>query len=251
MEGDEAPSLTYYPAEKKRGRGAVIICPGGGYGGRAPHEGEAYALFLNSAGLDAFVLNYRVIPYEFPCQLLDARRAVRLIRSMAKELDLNPKKIAIMGSSAGGHLAAMTSSYREALPDEGVDSIDRLDPIPNGQILCYPVTERDYEKDSYANLLGERLEELYETVVPKLIADENTPPAFMWHTAEDSLIHVANTYKYAARLTELGVPVELHVYPFGYHGLGLGNSEEYSHMRSWAKLLIKWLELFDFITEEV
>ena len=94
----EIPKLTYYPAESKKGRGTVVICPGGGYSGRANHEGEGYAVFLNECGLDAFVLDYRVAPNRFPTPLLDARRAVRYVRANAEKYGINPEKIAIMGS---------------------------------------------------------------------------------------------------------------------------------------------------------
>ena len=108
--GGEIPKLTYYPAKDQRGNGTVIIAPGGGYGMRAPHEGEGYARFLSENGLNAFVLDYRVAPNRFPTELLDARRAVRFVRANAELFGIDPNHVAFMGSSAGGHLAALVST---------------------------------------------------------------------------------------------------------------------------------------------
>ena len=114
-EGHHHPTLEFYKTENKRGRGTVVILPGGGYARRAPHEGEGYAKFLNELGLDCFVLQYRCAPTRFPYPLLDARRAMRYVRANAEKYGIDPEKIAIMGSSAGGHLAEMTATYREKL----------------------------------------------------------------------------------------------------------------------------------------
>ena len=121
-----------------------MILPGGGYINRAAHEGESYAYFLNEVGMDAFVLQYRVSPYRFPIELLDARRSIRYIRANAEKFGINPSKIGIMGSSAGGHLAEITSLYSGKIDGEGYDELDEVSYKPNAQILCYPVT--DFEK---------------------------------------------------------------------------------------------------------
>lgn len=251
--GGERPTLTYYRAEQKRGRGTVIICPGGGYAIRAPHEGEGYALFLNRAGLDAFVVDYRVSPNRFPRPLLDARRAVRLVRQRAAEYGIDPSKIAIMGSSAGGHLAALTATYRGALTGEGVDATDSIDPLPNAQILCYPVIDlyRPYAHlGSAENLLGEEQLADAPRYTPSDIADAQTPPAFIWHTAADSCVDVTNSYVYAMALRRLNIPCELHVFPFGPHGQGLADSHDDRdslYMREWSSLLLRWLQLYGYL----
>ena len=249
--GGEKPRLTYYPAENKRGRGTVVICPGGGYSRRANHEGPGYAEFLNECGLDVFVLDYRVAPNRFPAPLLDARRAVRYVRANAEKYGIDPEKIAIMGSSAGGHLAAMTSTYKKPIDGEGVDELDKVCPLPNAQILCYPVTNYESHNGSYNNLLGaEHTEEERLALTPNLLVDGKTPPAFIWHTFEDASVAVASTYDYVTRLKEHNIPTELHVYPYGRHGLGLGNVPERGivpHVQSWAGLLENWLKLYGYI----
>jgi len=154
-EGHHHPTLEYYPAENKHASGTVIIFPGGGYARRAPHEGEGYAKFLNEQGMSCFVLQYRVAPTRFPYPLLDARRAVRYVRANAEKFGIDKDKIAVMGSSAGGHLAALISTYRGEIDGEGADELDNTDCLPNAHILCYPVTDMDSHNGSYRNLLGE------------------------------------------------------------------------------------------------
>lgn len=246
LAGEEIPILTYYPSDKKATKATVVICPGGGYRLRAPHEGEGYAKFLNAAGYDAFVVDYRVAPYRFPYPLLDARRAIRFVRHNAEKFDIDPNRIAIMGSSAGGHLSALLSTYRAELEDEGADEIDNESYLPSAQILCYPVIDRAGHFGSYENLLGPGNEEMDALVNPALIADEATPKCFLWHTNEDKSVDVCNSYRYVARLKELGVPVEMHIFPYGRHGLGLAPGEEHDHLRKWADLMLDWLKLIGF-----
>ena len=251
--GQTNPRFEYYPAENKRGRGTVVICPGGGYANLANHEGKNYAEFLNECGLNVFVLYYRVSPNRFPAPLLDSRRAIRYVRANAEKYGIDPEKIAIMGSSAGGHLAAMTSTYRAPIDGEGVDELDKVCPFPNAQILCYPVTNFESHNGSYNHLLGnEHSEEERLAVTPNLLVDGNTPPAFIWHTFEDASVAIASTYDYVTRLKEHEIPTELHVYPYGRHGLGLGNLPERDvvpHVQSWAGLLENWLKLYGYIGE--
>ena len=249
--GETNPTFEYYPAENKRGRGTVVVCPGGGYHHLAEHEGKGYADFLNACGLDVFVLKYRVAPNRFPAPLLDARRAVRYVRANAEKYGIDPEKIAIMGSSAGGHLAALTSTYKKPIDGEGVDELDKVCPMPNAQILCYPVTNFESHNGSYNNLLGaEHTEEERLAVTPNLLVDDTTPPAFIWHTFEDATVAIASTYDYVTRLKEHNIPTELHVYPYGRHGLGLASAvegRELTHVQSWAGLLENWLKLYGYI----
>ncbi len=244
----EIPVLTYYKTSVKLGRGTVIICPGGGYSRRSPHEGQGYAEFLNCKGLDAFVLDYRVAPNRYPAALSDARRAIRFVRHNAEKFGIDPDKIAIMGSSAGGHLAAHAATYVGELEEECMDEIDRESYIPNGQILCYPVIDKEGHRGSYNNLLGEKVEELADSVTPYNLASDKTPPAFIWHTADDSCVNVLNTYRYVTRLRELLIPTELHIFPFGTHGLGLATDpwRINPHVMSWSELMTKWLELYGY-----
>ena len=246
QEGAEKPWLTYYPAERKRGDGTVLIFPGGGYRARAAHEGVGYAEYINSIGLDAFVLDYRVKPTQFPYPLLDARRALRFIRARAEEFGINPEKIAVMGSSAGGHLAAMVSTYKPGIDGEGVDEIDRLFGLPNAQILCYPVLDIMGHPGSFMNLLGDNVR-AHGNVTPYLTADKDTPQMFLWHTATDGAVDVNNSFRYATRLHELGVNMEMHIYPVGGHGLGLAPNLGY--VQDWAMHLEKWLKFIGWISE--
>jgi acetyl esterase/lipase len=146
-----------------------------------------------------------------------------------------------MGSSAGGHLAALVSTYLDPIEGEGRDEIDKEDFLPNGQILCYPVIasdERIAHIGSYQNLLGERFGEK-EKFSPELLVCEKTPEAFLWHTAADAAVNVCNSYRYATALREHNVPCEMHIFPEGPHGLGTAPMMPY--VSRWTALLIDWL----------
>ncbi len=239
--------MYHYPAIRHASDCAVIILPGGGYAHLAPHEGKGYAQLFNTFGIDAFVLQYRVSPNRFPLPLLDARRAIRYVRSKAAEFNISKDKILIMGSSAGGHLAALTSTYLEKIEGEDIDEIDNEDFIPNGQILCYPVISCDESishAGSYKNLLGERYEER-EAFSPDLLVTEKTPKAFIWHTAEDAAVNVINSYRYAEALRRNHISHELHIFPHGPHGLGLAYSDP--HVAEWTQLFRRWLMLNGFL----
>ncbi len=244
---EEIPVLDIYIPENKTTDIAVVIMPGGGYRGRAPHEGKGYAEFLNAHGIAAFVCQYRVAPHRFPLPLLDARRAIRYVRYFSEKFGISKEKVYIMGSSAGGHLSAMTSTYREPIEFEGLDDIDRENPNPNGQILCYPVIKLlgkgVAHLGSGMNLLGDKQVEMGEELSPDLIADENTPKAFIWHTFSDPAVNVINSLDYAKRLRQMNVPVEMHIYPEGSHGLGLAPSNP--HVADWAERLIAWLKFYE------
>lgn len=242
----EEPVLEYYPAKEKKTDACIVIFPGGGYDHRATHEGEGYAKFLNSFGMDAFVLQYRVSPYKFPIELLDARRCIRYVRANAEKFGINSSKIGVMGSSAGGHLAALLCTYSKNIENENVDEIDNFDYIPNFQVLCYPVIAiSDFtisHLGSTLNLLGNTSEELEKAPMldPYVIANKNTPKAFVWHTSEDAVVNVCNSLKYGEKLRMLSIPFEMHIFPNGPHGLGL--AEQIPHVAQWQKLFISWLK---------
>jgi acetyl esterase/lipase len=249
IDGEEKPTITYYKAEKKSCDSAAVIFPGGGYSFRASYEGEDYALFLNSIGMDSFVVNYRVAPYLHPTQLLDARRAVRFVRANAERFGINPDRIAVMGSSAGGHLAALVSTADYEILGEGIDEIDKFSAKPNMQILCYPVTDLKSHIGSFMRIIPSCTICEFDSVTPTLLASKNTPPAFIWHTMTDEGVNPASTLEYAKRLQELGINYELHIYPVGPHGLGLANKDSRLNpqVQSWTDLLRKFLSLHGFL----
>lgn len=244
--GEHPTTINYYKPENKCTDVCVLIFPGGGYSFRAEHEGKGYAEFLAKNGVSSFVVDYRVTPDYFPLPLLDARRAVRFVREHASEYGVNPHKIFVMGSSAGGHLAAMLSTYTAKIEGEGVDATDDIDFLPDGQILCYPVIlcpeAGNAHEGSYKKLLGEENLAFAPDIDPSRNVTENTPPAFIWHTAADAGVNVINSYEYAKALRNCSVPVEMHIFPEGKHGLGLAGAMP--HVAQWTGLLINWIKLF-------
>ncbi len=244
--------LEYYPAEHKITDTVFLVLPGGGYTGLAHHEGSGYAAFLNDFGIDAFVLYYRVSPEYFPRPLMDARRAVRYIRANADRFGISPDKIVIMGSSAGGHLAALTSNYRSEIPEEKDDELLSVSPLPNASVLCYPVIALSdlavTHVGSCINLLGAHGIGKAKEVDPVYLIDEKTPPAFLWHTSDDAVVNVINSLRYGEKLREHGIPFEMHVFPKGRHGLGV--APENKNIQVWPRLLRTWLGEIGFFSEK-
>lgn len=247
--------ITSYIPDEKKFDGAVVILPGGGYSMRAEHEGRGYAEFLADNGMVSFVVDYRVSPFEFPLPLLDSRRAIKFVRYYADKYGIDKSKIAVMGSSAGGHLAAMTSTYFEPVGyDDNCDAIDAEDFIPNAQILCYPViylyNDEIRHISSANNLLGNRVEEYAHKLTPIDIVSNKTPKAFIWHTFEDQSVHVYNSLDYAKALKKNNIPTELHIFPEGWHGMGLANDDANDklklHINQWGRLLVNWLDYIGF-----
>ncbi len=243
--------LFAYLPEKRNSDAGIVIFPGGGYTNLAEHEGEGYATVLAEWGITAFVVKYRVWPNTFPAPLEDARNAVRHVRSHAAEYGIDPQKVVAMGSSAGGHLAALLSTYTDALEGE-TDTF--ADYRPNAQVLCYPVICSPQSVGishvgSYQYLLGTRDKDFCLAYDPALLVNEQTPPAFIWHTAEDAEVNVINSYTYATALRKCDIPTELHVFPHGWHGLGM--RDDYPHVKQWVSLLKNWLVYMDFLEKTV
>ena len=241
---EETPVLDFYPAENKKTDACFVILPGGGYGMRAEHEGKGYAEMLNAMGLNAFVCQYRVSPHRFPLPLQDARRAVQFVRSKAEEFGIAPNKIALMGSSAGGHLAALTSTYREPVPPATADAVDAFDFLPNATVLCYPVIWEVDESQithagSYQNLLGDQFDTMNGKINPAKLVNNTTPPAFLWHTSDDAAVNVCNSFRYGEALRNRNIPFEMHVFPNGPHGLGV--AADRPHIHQWVNLMQNWL----------
>ena len=237
------PALEYYEPASPARDAAVVIFPGGGYTHLAPHEGKGYAEFLAAAGYHAFVCEYRIdMKALFPWPLTDARRAVRLVRHHAASYGIDPHKIAVMGSSAGGHLAAMTSTFFGKVDGEGADGIDLECCRPDATICCYGVVAEPFEEWMTnwlsTSLLGGKGEH-WKDASPDLNVTDTTPPAFLWHTAEDPVVNVIHSYRYAQALRKHGIPHELHVFPHGSHGLGLATGNP--SVGQWGGLLLNWL----------
>ncbi|MBQ3545459.1 MAG: alpha/beta hydrolase [Lachnospiraceae bacterium] len=235
---DEEPMLAHYPAENKKTNATIIVFSGGGYAYRTAKESEEYALFLNSIGMDAFVCDYRVYPARFPVQLLDARRAVRFVRTNAEKYGIDPNKIAVMGSSAGGHLAALVSNYNESIENENLDDVDNVSYMPNATSLCYPVIHYPDGVNIMQSSSFERLidKEYHKTISPDLLVSETTPPAFIWQTSADDVMH---SYLYAIALKRYKIPCEMHIFHKGGHGMGLANGNFL--VSQWQTLLKNWL----------
>ena len=237
--------IEYYPPLQKANDIAVVLFPGGGYKNLVHREGAGYAQLLNTFGITAFVVNYRIFPNKFPLPLMDARRGMRFVRAKAEKFGVSKNKILAMGSSAGGHLAALLSTYVEEIC-EPKDELYQQEFLPNGQILCYPVISSDetiFHAGSFKYLLQDLYEEK-EKYSPELLVNSTTPPWFIWHTAEDSSVSCENSYRYAAALTRAKVGCELHVFPNGHHGLGV--SPHVPHVAQWTDLLKNWLREYFF-----
>lgn len=238
---DFVPYVTPYIVEGARL--GVVVCPGGGYGRRAEHEGDQYAEWLNTIGVSAVVLEYRVAPYMAPAQGCDVQRAIRVAR---KELArYGTEKIGVMGSSAGSHLAATVSVHYDKVFYEPQDEIDEISARPDFTILCYPVIDMyEFRHDgSRNNLIGcnpKKSEKDFYSL--HLHVTDHTPPAFLWHTANDKWVPAENSMLYAMALSEHNIPYELHIYPDGAHGLGLAKSNPY--VSQWSNALKLWLNTY-------
>jgi acetyl esterase/lipase len=252
----DIPTLTpFFPSPGKASGAAMVICPGGGYAGLANHEGEHYARFLNEQGIAGFVLKYRLgsAGYHHPAMLQDAARAVRTLRAKASEWKLDPKRIGIMGSSAGGHLASTLLTHFDSGKPDAADPIDKESSRPDLGILCYPVitmTKTEFaHKGSIQNLLGkDPSPELLKELSNELQVTKETPPCFLWHTDEDKGVLVENSLLFAQALRRAGVPFDLHIYEHGPHGMGLGSREyDPSKWHPWTRDCVFWLKAHGFV----
>jgi acetyl esterase/lipase len=244
---DVAPRLTPFLLNGPEPTGAVIVCPGGGYARRAPHEGAPVAEWLNSLGIAAFVLDYRVAPHRHPLPLGDAQRAIRTVRQRAEEWAIRPDRIGILGFSAGGHVAASAGTHFGGGKPQAADPIERQSCRPDALVLCYAVlTFGEFRHEgSMVNLLGEEPpEELRNLLSNELQVTSDTPPTFLWHTGDDAGVPVENSLLFAGALRRNGVPFALHVFPHGRHGLGLATDDPV--VGAWPALCGQWLRALGF-----
>lgn len=235
----QVPLIEVYLPNKRSATGqGVIICPGGGYSILAyDWEGTDIAKFLNSKGIAAFVLKYRLpdvlsstVPDQVP--LLDAKQAMRIVRARATEWNINPNKIGIMGFSAGGHLASTLSTHFEE------------DTKPDFSILIYPVISMDKSithSGSRNNLIGNHpSDEMIKLYSNELQVTTKTPPTFLIHATDDDAVPVENSLLYYQALKKNKVSTEMHIYPTGGHGFGLANGNK--SLESWSNLMIEWIK---------
>ena len=241
---EDTPTMTLFiPPVWKANKKAIIIFPGGGYWHLCDHEGSAFAEFFSQQGFYCFVVKYRLGPkYHHPAEISDAARAVRLVRSLAPAFGIRQDCIGVMGSSAGGHLAASVS----ILPELGLIASDEKETVkissrPDFAVLCYPVIsgEKFAHQGSFQKLLGDNPDpELLKLLSLENSVNEKTPPIFLQHRLGDTLVPMENSIMLAQSLRKHNVPFELHIYEKGYHGGGLDNHH------AWVDELLRWLSTF-------
>ncbi len=251
----DIPTLTVWlPGPDVATGAAVVVCPGGGYGMLAvDHEGAQVAEWLNSLGVAAFVLKYRLGPrYHHPAMLDDAARAIRTVRAGGKKWGVDPHRIAILGFSAGGHLASTAATHFDAGKSDAEDPIERVSSRPDRAILVYPVIAlaTPYgHTGSKKNLLGEKpSEDLVRSLSNETQVTPHTPPTFLAHTNEDSGVPAENSLLFVLALRKAKVPVEFHLFEKGRHGLGLGSGSKQFGIapdiafQEWPRLCATWLK---------
>ncbi|MDR0397397.1 MAG: alpha/beta hydrolase [Oscillospiraceae bacterium] len=249
--GQPQPTLTpFWADESNKPRGAVIVCPGGGYVTKARHEGTPIACKINESGVHAFVLSYRVAPYSHPAPLSDAQRAIRVVRANAGSWGVLPDRIGILGFSAGGHLAAHAGTTYDAGDPGAADPIDRVSCRPDAILPCYAVMSGVAvslgHRGSFQSLTGRGVVDgmTARMLSPDQWVTRDTPPAFIWHTAEDPVVPVENALLFAAAMSAHKRPFSLHIFPYGRHGIGLGEDQPLA--KDWTRLMGDWLKEFGF-----
>jgi acetyl esterase/lipase len=241
------PTLDIYlPSPDKAVGTGVVICPGGGYGGlMTTYEGGEVAEFFAERGVAGFVLRYRHAPrYRHPIPGQDVSRAIRLVRAHAERYGLQPDRIGVMGFSAGGHLAATAATQWDRGAADAADPVDRVSSRPDFAVLCYPVISMvgpSAHSGSRRNLLGEDpAPELVQRMSLETQVDQQTPPVFLLQTDQDKVVPAENSLLFVLALRRAGVPVELHLFESGPHGIGLNRGPEQT--RAWPDLLIAWMQ---------
>ena len=244
----DRPSITVYSAGRPaRSGAAVIVCPGGGYSHLAlGHEGLEVMEWLVSNGITAFLLRYRHGPkYLYPAPLDDARRAMRVVRASSRKWGIDPKRIGMLGFSAGGHVASMTGTLLEKRRLFARDPIERVSSRPDFLILAYPLISLalpDSHRGSLQNLLGPRPDPtLRRLLSTNEHVSRRTPPTFLFHTSEDKTVSPLNSVLFYEALHKAGVPAELHIYGQGRHGRGLAADEPL--LGTWPQHCLAWLRV--------
>lgn len=242
--GQEEPHLVDYTLKNgKSDNPCMIVIPGGAYATVCDeHEGSKICKMLNENGFSAFILEYRVAPYHHPVMEYDVKRAIRLVRFKAKEFGIAENKIAIMGFSAGGHLCCMGALRFDYGVNDG-DEIDKVSSRPDLAVPCYAVTSFDEEiahGGTRLNFLGEENLDRWEEFSSEKIVPDDAPPFFIWATAQDQAVPPECSLRLASALIKKNIPCELHIFPYGLHGIGLGYEIPLSSQ--WSDLMVEWLD---------
>jgi acetyl esterase/lipase len=252
-EAKDKPTLIVWSPEKEKNCGvAIVVCPGGGYGGLAmDHEGKQIGEWLNSQGITALICDYRHRGkgYGHPAPLQDVQRAIRTARSRASELGFDPHKIGVLGFSAGGHLASTAVTHFDQGNAQAEDPIERQSCRPDFGVLCYAVIAFDQpftHRGSQKNLLGaDAAPELVASLSNEKQVTAETPPCFLWHTYEDTGVPPQNSVVFYQAMLQHKVPGELHVYEKGRHGVGLGKT--IPGTGDWSEACIRWLKAREIV----
>jgi acetyl esterase/lipase len=252
---EDTPTLTIFEPQNGHQNGsAVVVLPGGAYAGLAANlEGRQVADWFAARGFRAFVLSYRLSSngYLLPVPLLDARRAVQLVRARARDYQIDPNRIVIIGFSAGGHLAALSGTQFVAGNPDAEDPIDRVSSRPDYLVLGYPwigAISSDTSHLTYCKIFNvmDRCEALRTAYSPELFVTKDTPPTFWFHTFNDETVPVEQGLRFYAALIKAGVPAEAHVFSNGPHGTGLGKAD--AALDQWPNLLEIWLRAQGLLT---
>lgn len=233
-------------------RPIIVICPGGGYEMTSDREAEAFAMKFLAMGYHAAVLRYSVSPSIYPTALMELARSVSYLRDNAVKYHIDCDKVIVLGSSAGGHLAASLGVFWNKAFLRDALQCSRDDIKPNGLILCYPViSSGEYaHRSSFVKLLGDRYDELVDDMSLENQVNVDAPKTFIWHTFPDSSVPVQNSLQFVQALLKHQIPTEFHMYPVGAHGLGLANEltatpDGYGvqeECQSWITLVEMWLK---------
>lgn len=251
----DVPTLTIYRAPAGKANGAaVVICPGGGYGGLAmDHEGHDVARWLNRIGVTGCILKYRLgRRYHHPAMLTDVGRAIRTVRARAADWKVDAGRIGVLGFSAGGHLASTAATHFDGGDPKAADAVDRQSSRPDLAVLIYPVimlSGPHAHTGSRDNLLGENApQEMIDLLSNEKRVTDKTPPTFLVHSADDGPVPPENSFEFVKSLRAHNVPCQLHLYDHGGHGYGLGTKDP--SLGTWPMLCEKWMEGRGFLKDK-
>jgi acetyl esterase/lipase len=250
--GQRRPSLLVSPAKGKP-RGMVIVCAGGAYLVKALYEGKKTFEKIRETGMGVALLDYRLKPYALDVTLSDAQRAIRLVRARATEWNVLPDKIAILGFSAGGHLAGMAATKYDEGDPGSPDPVECVSSRPDAAVQCYgsiSVVAFPSKEDRLTDSGTEHKRKI--AFSPEKNLREDSPPFFLWQTGQDEIIDPRQMLNMAKELTDRGIPYEMHLFPNGVHGVALADGDNPhgipadTHTARWFELCVEWLEELGF-----